>query len=51
MESGRAFTPPTTTRLTEDVVESVAGVSEMNNNLKASSDEVLRTARSGASVL
>lgn len=39
-------------RFTEDIVERVSGVREVNNNLKVKPpDEVLGTARSGASVL
>jgi osmotically-inducible protein OsmY len=39
-------------RLTEDVIERLVGVREVNNNLKVRrSDEVLGTARSGASTL
>jgi osmotically-inducible protein OsmY len=39
-------------RITEDVVENITGVREVNNNLKVkSADEILGTARSGSSVL
>jgi len=39
-------------RFTEDLVEKISGVREVNNNLKVRrADEVLGTARSGASVL
>jgi osmotically-inducible protein OsmY len=39
-------------RFTEDLVEAITGVREVNNNLKVKAvDEVLGTARSGASVL